>query len=107
MRASDNTCAADRKTARSHGNSGAEVPKAYALHVSETRQGYVVYSCTAAEFHKWESRTMLRVTIAFKPVEKAVAMAKIVDALRGEAVGMAMTGGQSELMSNNLRATRN
>jgi hypothetical protein len=73
--------------------------------LDEARQGYVVYPGAAAEFHEWEFRTTLRMSTAAKPERKAVAMAKIADALRGEALHIAMTIGLCELMSE--RATRN
>ncbi len=38
--------------------------KGDALHLDETRQGYVVYNGTAVEFHQWEFRTTLRMTTA-------------------------------------------
>ncbi len=53
--------------------------KGDALHLDETRQGYVVCSGSADEFRERELRTTLRVTIEAKPQDKAVAMVKIVD----------------------------
>ncbi len=59
----------------------------------------MVYSGMAAEFCEAEFRTMLHMSTAATPEDKALAMITTVDALRGEAMDVAMTMGLSEFAS--------
>ena len=66
----------------------------------ESRQGMTVFAGDAASFHEWEFRLQIRKSLC-KAEELPALTAKVVDALRGEALSCAMEIGLAKLMEAN------
>ena len=62
----------------------------------ETKAGYVIYSGNAYEFHHWQFRTELKMSVS-KEEDVPKTASQIVESLRGEALSIAMTVGLSEI----------
>ena len=58
----------------------------------ETKGGYVIYSGSAYEFHHWQFRTELKMSVS-KEEDVPKTASSIVEFLRGEALSIAMTVG--------------
>ena len=63
----------------------------------ETRQGMTVFAGDAASFHEWQFRLQIKKSLC-KAEELPALTAKVVDALRGEALSCAMEIGLAKLM---------
>ena len=63
----------------------------------ETRQGMTVFAGDAASFHEWKFRLQIKKS-SCKADELPVLTAKVVDALRGEALSCAMEIGLDKLI---------
>ena len=63
----------------------------------ETRQGMTVFAGDAASFHEWQFRLQIKKSLC-KAEELLALTAKVVDALRGEALSCAMAIGLAKLM---------
>ena len=63
----------------------------------ETRQGMTVFAGDAASFHEWQFRLQIKKSLC-KAEEFLALTAKVVDALRGEALSCAMAIGLAKLM---------
>ena len=63
----------------------------------ETRQGMTVFDGDAASFHEWQFRLQIKKSLC-KAEELPALTAKVVDALRGEALSCAMEIGLAKLM---------
>ena len=66
----------------------------------ETRQGMTVFAGDAASFHAWQFRLQIKKSLC-KAAELPALTAKVVDALRGEALSCAMEIGLAKLMEAN------
>ena len=66
----------------------------------ETRQGMTVFAGDAASFHEWQFRLQIKKS-SCKAEELPALTAKVVDALRGEALSCAMEIGLTKLMEAN------
>ena len=66
----------------------------------ETRQGMTVFAGDAASFHEWQFRLQIKKSLC-KAEELPALTAKVVDALRGEALSCAMEIGLAKLMEAN------
>jgi hypothetical protein len=66
--------------------------------VEETRGGQFVYSGSASQYYEWEFRTELSMLTIKDEADRKVVMAKIVQALRGEAMIIARDIGLGVLM---------
>ena len=64
----------------------------------ESRQGMIVFAGDAASFHEWHFRLQIKKSLC---TELPAPMAKVVDALRGEALSCAMEIGLAKLMEAN------
>ena len=60
-----------------------------AHHYEETRQGMTVFAGDAVSFHEWQFRLQIKKSLC-KAEELPALTAKVVDALRGEALPCAM-----------------
>ena len=65
-----------------------------------TRQGMTVFDGDAASFHEWQLRLQIKKSLC-KAEELPALMAKVVDALRGEALSCAMEIGLVKMMKAN------
>ena len=63
----------------------------------ETRQGMTVFAGDAASFHEWQFRLQIKKS-SYKAEDLPALTAKVVDALRGEALSCAMEIGLDKLM---------
>ena len=63
----------------------------------ESRQGMTVFAGDAASFHEWQFRLQIKKSLC-KADELPALTAKVVDALRGEALSCAMEIGLDKLM---------
>ena len=66
----------------------------------ESRQGMTVFAGDAASFHEWQFRLQIKKSLC-KAEELPALTAKVVDALRGEALSCAMEIGLAKLMEAN------
>ena len=66
----------------------------------ETRQGMTVFAGDAASFHEWQFHLQIKKSLC-KAEELPALTAKVVDALRGEALSCAMEIGLAKLMESN------
>ena len=66
----------------------------------ESRQGMTVFAGDAASFHEWQFRLQIKKSLC-KAQELPALTAKVVDALRGEALSCAMEIGLAKLMEAN------
>ena len=66
----------------------------------ETRQGVTVFAGDAASFHEWQFRLQIKKSLC-KADQLPALTAKVVDALRGEALSCAMEIGLAKLMEAN------
>ena len=66
----------------------------------ESRQGMTVFAGDAASFHEWQFRLQIKKSLC-KAEELPALTAKVVDALRGEALSCAMKIGLAKLMEAN------
>ena len=66
----------------------------------ETRQGMTVFAGDAASCHEWQLRLQIKKSLC-KAEELPALTAKVVDALRGEALSCAMEIGLAKLMEAN------
>ena len=66
----------------------------------ETRQGMTVFAGDAASFHEWQFRLQIKKSLCTAE-ELPALTAKVVDALRGEALSCAMEIGLAKLMEAN------
>ena len=66
----------------------------------ETRQGMTVFAGDAASFHEWQFRLQIKKSLC-KAEELPALTAKVVDALRSEALSCAMEVGLAKLMEAN------
>ena len=66
----------------------------------ETRQGMTVYAGDAASFHEWQFPLQIKKSLC-KAEDLPALTAKVVDALRGEALSCAMEIGLAKLMEAN------
>ena len=63
----------------------------------EPRQGMTIFAGDAASFHEWQTRLQIKMS-SCKAEELLALTAKVVDALRGEALSCAMEIGLDKLM---------
>ena len=66
----------------------------------ETRQGMTVFAGDAVSFHEWQFRLQIKKSLC-KAEELPALTAKVVDALRGEALSYAVEIGLAKLMEAN------
>ena len=66
----------------------------------ESRQGMTVFAGDAASFHEWQFRLQIKKSLCTAE-ELPVLTAKVIDALRGEALSCAMEIGLAKLMEAN------
>ena len=66
----------------------------------ESRQGTTVFAGDAASFHEWQFRLQIKKSLCTAD-ELPVLTAKVIDALRGEALSCAMEIGLAKLMETN------
>ncbi len=70
----------------------------YNNRLDETRQGFFAYAGEPHLFHEWVFRTEMRMA-ASKDEDVAQTVARIVDALKGDALTVAMSIGRAELLT--------